>query len=68
MLGHVGSLGMNNADPDRKPEAPTLIFATATGAIGLIADLTADRFKLLDQMQYNMTRVVKSIGDLSHIE
>jgi DNA damage-binding protein 1 len=59
---------MNNADPDRKPEAPTLIFATASGAIGLIADLTADRFKLLDQMQYNMTRVVKSIGDLSHIE
>ncbi|KAF1802332.1 mono-functional DNA-alkylating methyl methanesulfonate N-term-domain-containing protein [Mucor lusitanicus] len=63
-----GSLGMNNADPDRKPEAPTLIFATASGAIGLIADLTADRFKLLDQMQYNMTRVVKSIGDLSHID
>ncbi|KAI7892669.1 mono-functional DNA-alkylating methyl methanesulfonate N-term-domain-containing protein [Mucor mucedo] len=63
-----GSLGMNNADPDGKPEAPTLIFATASGAIGLIADLTADRFKLLDQMQYNMTRIVKSIGDLSHTD
>ncbi|CEP12236.1 hypothetical protein [Parasitella parasitica] len=63
-----GSLGLNNADPDRKPEASTLIFATASGAIGLIVDLTTDRFKLLDQMQYNMTRVVKSIGDLSHID
>lgn len=59
---------MNLVDPESKPEAPTLIFATASGAIGLIADLTADRFKLLDQMQYNMTRIVKSIGDLSHIE
>lgn len=59
---------MDNADPDLKPEAGTLIFATASGAIGLITDLTVDRFKLLDQMQYNMTRVVKSIGDLSHIE
>lgn len=59
---------MNIADPDRKPEAPTLIFATASGAIGLIADLSIDRFKLLDQMQYNMTKIVKSIGDLSHIE
>jgi DNA damage-binding protein 1 len=59
---------MNNGDPDRKPEAPSLIFATASGAIGLIVDLSAERFKLLDQMQYNMTRIVKSIGDLSHIE
>lgn len=64
----LGSLGMNNADPDGKPEAPALIFATASGAIGLIADLTPSRFKLLDQMQYNMTRIVKSIGDLSHTE
>lgn len=63
-----GSLGMNNGDPEGKPEAPSLIFATASGAIGLIVDLAADRFKLLDQMQYNMTRIVKSIGDLSHIE
>lgn len=63
-----GSIGMNLVDPESKPEAPTLIFATASGAIGLVADLTAERFKLLDQMQYNMTRIVKSIGDLSHID
>ncbi|KAI7903552.1 mono-functional DNA-alkylating methyl methanesulfonate N-term-domain-containing protein [Cokeromyces recurvatus] len=63
-----GSLGMNNADPDRKPEVSSLIFATASGAIGLITDLSIDRFKLLDQMQYNMSKVVKSIGNLSHID
>ncbi|KAI8090127.1 mono-functional DNA-alkylating methyl methanesulfonate N-term-domain-containing protein [Gilbertella persicaria] len=63
-----GSLGMNASDPDRNPEASTLIFATTNGSIGLIADLSAERFKLLDQMQYNMSRIVKSIGDLSHID
>ncbi|KAI8096333.1 mono-functional DNA-alkylating methyl methanesulfonate N-term-domain-containing protein [Halteromyces radiatus] len=44
----------------------TLIFATANGAIGIIADLSESRFKLLWHMQNNMTRVVKSIGHLSH--
>ncbi|KAI9484077.1 MAG: mono-functional DNA-alkylating methyl methanesulfonate N-term-domain-containing protein [Benjaminiella poitrasii] len=64
-----GSLGMNNSDPDRKPEAATtLIFATASGAIGLITDISVDRFKLLNQMQYNMAKAVQSIGNLSHID
>ncbi|OBZ90829.1 DNA damage-binding protein 1, partial [Choanephora cucurbitarum] len=63
-----GSLSMNHGDPDKNPEAPTLIFATANGSIGLIADLSAERFKLLDQMQYNMSRTIKSIGNLSHID
>jgi DNA damage-binding protein 1 len=59
---------MNNVDPDSSPVAPSLIFATASGAIGVVADLSLERFKLLDQMQYNMNRVIKSIGELSHSE
>ncbi|KAG1174443.1 hypothetical protein G6F70_004910 [Rhizopus microsporus] len=63
-----GSLGMNNVDPDSRPVAPSLIFGTSSGAIGIVADLSAERFKLLNQMQYNMTKAVKSIGGLSHAE
>ncbi|KAI8386817.1 mono-functional DNA-alkylating methyl methanesulfonate N-term-domain-containing protein [Blakeslea trispora] len=63
-----GSLSMNHGDLDKNPEAPTLIFATANGSIGLIADLSAERFKLLDQMQYNMSHTIKSIGGLSHMD
>lgn len=64
----LGSLGMNNVDPDSSPVAPSLIFATASGSIGVVADLSPERFKLLYQMQCNMCRIVKSIGDLSHTE
>lgn len=64
----LGSLGMNNVDPDSRPVAPSLIFGTSSGAIGIVADLSAERFKLLNQMQYNMTKAVKSIGGLSHAE
>ncbi|KAG1406486.1 hypothetical protein G6F58_009813 [Rhizopus delemar] len=63
-----GSLGMNNVDPDSSPIAPSLIFATASGAIGVIADLSPERYKLLYQMQCNMCRVVKGIGELSHTD
>ncbi|CAO3669571.1 unnamed protein product [Rhizopus stolonifer] len=63
-----GTLGMNNVDPDSSPVAPSLIFATASGSIGIVADLSPERFKLLYQMQCNMCRIVRSIGDLSHTD
>ncbi|CAO3588837.1 unnamed protein product [Absidia cylindrospora] len=78
-----GTLGNNADHPDTKqhtsPTQPkstssssssssTLIFATVNGAIGLVADLSEDRFKLLWHMQNNMTKVVKSVGDLSHAD
>ncbi|KAF7723645.1 DNA damage-binding protein 1a [Apophysomyces ossiformis] len=63
-----GSLGMNQSDPDNRPIAQSLIFATASGAIGVIAPLSEDRFKLLWQMQNNMNKVIRSIGDLNHAD
>ncbi|KAG0183044.1 DNA damage-binding protein 1a [Apophysomyces sp. BC1034] len=63
-----GSLGMNQSDPDNRPVAQSLIFATASGAIGVVASLSEERFKLLWQMQNNMNRVIRSVGDLSHAE
>lgn len=67
-----GSLG--NIDPDLKSSTPTastllsssLLFATVNGAIGIIADLTEERYKLLWHVQNNMTKVIKSIGGFNH--
>ncbi|CAO3622733.1 unnamed protein product [Cunninghamella echinulata] len=70
-----GSLG--NIDPDLKSStptalstssSPTLLFATANGAIGIIADLTEERYKLLWHMQNNMIKIVKSIGGFKHTD
>lgn len=63
-----GSLATNPPDPDTRPVAPSLIFCTANGSIGVLADLSEERFKLLLQMQSNLVKVVPSIGHLSHTE
>lgn len=63
-----GSLATNPPDPDTRPVAPSLIFCTANGSIGVLADLSEERFKLLQQMQSNLVKVVPSIGHLSHTE
>ena len=62
----IGSLGANPSDD--KPVAPSLIFCTTHGTIGVIADLSADHFKLLWQMQNNLLKVIPSMGDLNHNE
>ncbi|KAI7852107.1 mono-functional DNA-alkylating methyl methanesulfonate N-term-domain-containing protein [Circinella umbellata] len=62
----IGSLGANPSDD--KPVAPSLIFCTTHGTIGVIADLSADHFKLLWQMQNNLLKIIPSMGDLNHNE
>ncbi|CAO3646398.1 unnamed protein product [Cunninghamella blakesleeana] len=69
-----GSLG--NIDPDLKSSTPTssallsssLLFVTVNGAIGIVADLTEERYRLLWHMQNNMTKVIKSIGGFNHTD
>ncbi|ORY94945.1 mono-functional DNA-alkylating methyl methanesulfonate N-term-domain-containing protein [Syncephalastrum racemosum] len=63
-----GSLGTNPPDPDSRPVAPSLIFCTVNGAIGVMADLSDGLYKLLWQMQNNLVKILPSIGDLSHPE
>ncbi|KAI9495111.1 mono-functional DNA-alkylating methyl methanesulfonate N-term-domain-containing protein [Zychaea mexicana] len=63
----TGSLGSHPSD-DNKPVAPSLIFCTTNGTIGVIADLSADHFKLLWQMQNNLLKIVPSLGDLNHTD
>ncbi|KAI7870661.1 mono-functional DNA-alkylating methyl methanesulfonate N-term-domain-containing protein [Spinellus fusiger] len=63
-----GSLGVNTVDPDLQTVNSSLIFAATSGAIGMIVDLSAERFNLLRQMQNNMNRIVKSVGGFSHVD
>lgn len=62
----IGYLGTNAPDADNRSVVPSLIFCTTSGGIGVIADLSDDLFKLLWQMQNNMSKILPSIGDLDH--
>ncbi|KAL0082831.1 mono-functional DNA-alkylating methyl methanesulfonate N-term-domain-containing protein [Phycomyces blakesleeanus] len=63
-----GSLGVDNSDPDSQTVSSSIIFVATSGSIGMIVDLSAERFNLLRQMQSNMTRIANSIGELSHAD
>jgi DNA damage-binding protein 1 len=56
---------MANQDGDA-PAVPKLLFATVSGAIGVIATLTPERYELLHQLEVNMTKVIKGVGGLDH--
>ncbi|KAI8360101.1 DNA damage-binding protein 1-like protein [Mortierella sp. GBAus27b] len=61
-----GSLVMMNQETDL-PAVPKLLFATVSGAIGVIATLSAEKYALLHQLESNMSKVIKGVGGLSHI-
>ncbi|KAI9321688.1 mono-functional DNA-alkylating methyl methanesulfonate N-term-domain-containing protein [Dichotomocladium elegans] len=63
-----GSLGTNPPDSENRPVAPSVIFCSASGSVGVIADLSEDQFRLLWQMQNNLVKVLPSIGHFSHTE
>ncbi|KAF9437707.1 DNA damage-binding protein 1a [Entomortierella beljakovae] len=60
-----GSLVMTNQEGDT-PAIPKLLFATASGAIGVIATLTQEKYDLLHHLETNMAQVIKGIGGLDH--
>ncbi|KAG0048736.1 DNA damage-binding protein 1a [Gryganskiella cystojenkinii] len=60
-----GTLVMANHDGDA-PAVPKLLFATVSGAIGVIATLTLERYELLHQLEVNMSKVIKGVGGLDH--
>ncbi|CAI2170756.1 4366_t:CDS:10 [Funneliformis geosporum] len=60
-----GSLAMNN--PDFEPIASkTLLFGTVSGAIGVIATISEDRFKFLQKLEHCIDKTVGPIGGLTH--
>ncbi|ORX47787.1 hypothetical protein DM01DRAFT_256916 [Hesseltinella vesiculosa] len=61
-----GSLGSKAADINNSLNRHALIYGTVNGGIGLIADLSEDRFKILYHMQQNIAKVVPSFGNLCH--
>ncbi|KAI1295060.1 DNA damage-binding protein 1a [Mortierella claussenii] len=60
-----GSLVMTNQEGDA-PAVPKLLFATVSGAIGVVATLTREKYELLHHLEINMARVIKGVGGLDH--
>ncbi|KAG0223154.1 DNA damage-binding protein 1a [Actinomortierella wolfii] len=60
-----GSLVMSNFEEDA-PAVPKLLFATVSGAVGVIATLTKERYDFLRHLEKNLTRVIRGIGGLDH--
>ncbi|KAF9902706.1 DNA damage-binding protein 1a [Lobosporangium transversale] len=60
-----GSLVMTSQEGDA-PAVPKLLFATVSGAIGVVASLTPEKYELLHQLEINMARVIKGVGGLDH--
>ncbi len=58
---------MNN--PDFEPIASnTLLFGTVSGAIGVIATISEDRFRFLQKLERCIDKTVGPIGGLTHSE
>lgn len=60
-----GSLVMANQEGDA-PAIPKLLFATVSGAIGVVATLTADKYELLHKLETNLSKVIRGVGGLDH--
>ncbi|KAG0252722.1 DNA damage-binding protein 1a [Actinomortierella ambigua] len=60
-----GSLVMSNFEDDA-PAIPKLLFTTVSGAVGVIATLTKERYDFFRQLENNLTRVIRGIGGLDH--
>ncbi|KAF9925024.1 DNA damage-binding protein 1a [Linnemannia zychae] len=60
-----GSLVMTNQEGDA-PAIPKLLFATVSGAIGVVATLTADNYQILHHLETNLSKVVRGVGGLDH--
>ncbi len=56
---------MANQEGDA-PAVPKLLFATVSGAIGVVATLTQDKYELLHRLEGNMSKVIKGVGGLDH--
>ena len=58
---------MNN--PDIEPIASkTLLFCTVSGAIGVIATISEERFNFLQKLERCIDKTVGPIGGLTHSE
>jgi DNA damage-binding protein 1 len=58
---------MNN--PDIEPIASrTLLFCTVSGAIGVIATISEERFNFLQKLEHCIDKTIGPIGGLTHSE
>ncbi|GAM28062.1 hypothetical protein SAMD00019534_112380 [Acytostelium subglobosum LB1] len=45
---------------------PTILFATVSGAIGVIASITKEDYEFFEQLQKGLNKVIQGVGRLSH--
>mmetsp|Transcript_6838 Transcript_6838/g.17214 ORF Transcript_6838/g.17214 Transcript_6838/m.17214 type:complete len:1079 (-) Transcript_6838:121-3357(-) len=62
-----GSLVMN-LPGNENMHVPTIIYASVTGAIGVIASLPQKEFEFMKKVEENMTQVVRGVGGFDHGE
>lgn len=63
-----GSLVMQHPGETSSPtvQGSSVLFGTIHGAIGLVAQLPAEFYTFLQEVQENLTKVIKSVGKIDH--
>lgn len=61
-----GSLVMQHPGENASPTQGSVLFGTIHGAIGLVAQLPADFYNFLLEVQANLNKVIKSVGKIDH--
>lgn len=61
-----GSLVMQHPGESSTPTQGSVLFGTIHGAIGLVTQLPSDFFNFLLEVQTRLTKVIKSVGKISH--
>ncbi|KAF9971393.1 DNA damage-binding protein 1a [Actinomortierella ambigua] len=64
-INRFRSLVMSNFEDDA-PAVPKLLFTTVSGAVGVIATLTKERYDFFRHLEKNLTRVIRGVGGLDH--
>lgn len=61
-----GSIVMKMSDTEVPVVSNSLVYGTVSGAVGIIGQITAERFAFFTRLQTAMTQVVKGVGGFTH--
>lgn len=61
-----GSLVMEHLGESSNPFQGTVLYASVSGTIGIIGQITEDLFNFLLQLQTQMSKIIKSVGKIEH--
>merc|ERR1711974_71347 len=61
-----GSLVMHHAGENTIPVQGSVLFGTANGAVGMVAQLPQEFYNQLLEVQNRLSKVIKSVGKIQH--